>query len=419
MHMDKKKLAALTDPMRSQTEVRYLDRATPPHISTLIAATALGAMSMNIFLPTLPQMAAYFDADYAVMQRSVTLYLMINAVLQLGIGPISDRIGRRPVLLGSFILFCLATIGCILAPTAEIFLAFRMAQAVVVAGLVLGRAVVRDIVPGAQAAAMIGYVTMGMALVPMIGPVIGGILGETFGWQANFVLLLVTGILVLALTWADLGETGRPASGGLRAQIREYPELLMSRRFWGYCGATTLASGAFFAFLGGAPYVGSEIYGLSPSDVGFYFGAPALGYFCGNFVAARLSVRLGINRMIVIGTSISTLGLLIPVALILLGHDSAQTFFGSVTLVGLGNGMTMANGNSGMLSVRPHLAGSASGLGGAVMLAGGAGLADLAGATLAGSATAMPLVAIMLTSSALSVAAILYTIRRERFVTGG
>jgi DHA1 family bicyclomycin/chloramphenicol resistance-like MFS transporter len=417
--MDKRIVAALSEPMSSHPEVRYLDRATPPHISTLIAATALGAMSMNVFLPTLPQMAEYFQADYALMQRSVTLYLMVNAILQLGIGPISDRIGRRPVLLGSFVLFTLATLGCILAPTAEIFLAFRMAQAVVVAGLVLGRAVVRDMVPGPQAASMIGYVTMGMAIVPMIGPVIGGVLGETFGWQANFVLLMVSGLLVMALTWFDLGETARASTGRLRDQIREYPELLTSRRFWGYCGATTFASGAFFAYLGGAPYVGSEIYHLTPSQVGFYFGAPALGYFLGNFVAARLSVRLGINRMILYGTVISTAGLIIPLASILGGIDSAQVFFGSVTLVGLGNGMTMPNGNSGMLSVRPHLAGSASGLGGAVMLAGGAALADMAGNFLAGSATAMPLVLIMFGSSLLSLVAILYTIRRERFVTGG
>lgn len=414
--MDKRIIAALSKPMSSVPEVRYLDRSTPPHISTLIAATALGAMSMNIFLPTLPQMAEYFQADYALMQRSVTLYLLINAILQLGIGPISDRFGRRPVLLGSFILFSLATIGCIFAPTAEIFLAFRMGQAVVVAGLVLGRAVVRDIVPGPQAASMIGYVTMGMALVPMIGPVVGGVLGETFGWQANFVLLLVTGVTVLALTWYDLGETAGNAAGRFRDQLREYPELFTSRRFWGYCGATTFASGAFFAYLGGAPYVGSEIYHLTPSQVGFYFGAPALGYFCGNFVAARLSVRVGINRMILYGTSISSAALLIPVTLHFMGLNTAQTFFGSVTFVGLGNGMTMANGNSGMLSVRPHLAGSASGVGGAVMLMGGAGLADLAGNALAGSETAMPLVLIMLASSALSIAAILYTICRERFV---
>ncbi len=416
--MDKAKFAPLSNVMTAMPTVRYLDRTTAPHISTLIAATSLGAMSMNIFLPSLPQMAEYFDTEYAVMQRSVTLYLMVNAILQLGIGPISDQFGRRPVLLGSFLLFSLATVGCIFAPTAEIFLGFRMAQAVVVAGLVLGRAVVRDMVPAAEAASMIGYVTMGMALVPMIGPAIGGIVGETFGWQANFVLLLVTGVVVLALTWFDLGETAHSTTTRFRDQLREYPELLASRRFWGYCGATTFASGAFFAFLGGAPYVGSEIFGLSQSQVGYYFGAPALGYFAGNFVSARLSVRLGINTMILYGTAISTVGVSIPLFLHFAGLDSALLFFGFITFVGLGNGMTMPNGNSGMLSVRPHLAGSASGVGGAVMLAGGAALADLAGSWLTGSPTAMPLVIIMMVSSGLSLVAILYTIRRERFVTG-
>ncbi|WP_071672757.1 multidrug effflux MFS transporter [Nioella nitratireducens] len=404
--------------MTAKPPARYLDRSTPPHISTLIAATSLGAMSMNIFLPSLPQMAEHFEVDYALMQRSVTLYLMVNAILQLGIGPISDKFGRRPVLLGSFLLFSLATVGCLLAPTAEIFLGFRIAQAVVVAGLVLGRAVVRDMVPANQAAAMIGYVTMGMALVPMIGPAIGGVLGETFGWQANFVLLLVTGVVVLALTWFDLGETAPVSTGRFRDQVREYPELFTSRRFWGYCGATTFASGAFFAFLGGAPYVGSEIYGLTESQVGYYFGAPALGYFVGNFVSARLSTRLGINTMILYGTSISTAGVAIPFVFHFLGFDSALLFFGSITLVGLGNGMTMPNGNSGMLSVRPHLAGSASGVGGAVMLAGGAALADLAGSWLTGSPHALPLIVIMLSSSAMSLVAIVYTIRRERFVVG-
>ncbi|MCB1368575.1 MAG: MFS transporter, partial [Rhodobacteraceae bacterium] len=214
------------------------------------------------------------------------------------------------------------------------------------------------------------------------------------------------------------GETAQAATGRFRDQVREYPELFTSRRFWGYCGASTFASGAFFAYLGGAPYVGSEIYHLTPSQVGFYFGAPALGYFVGNFIAARMSVRLGINRMILYGSLISTGGVAIPLVLHFAGFDSAQLFFGSITLVGLGNGMTMPNGNSGMLSVRPHLAGSASGVGGAVMLAGGAGLADLAGTWLAGSETALPLIIIMLASSGLSVLAITYTMRRERFVTG-
>ena len=263
---------------------RYLDRATPPHISTLIVLTGLGAMSMNVFLPSLPGMAAYFSADYALMQLSISLYLAVNAVLQLFIGPVSDRYGRRPVLLASLALFCLATTGCILAPSAGIFLAFRMAQGVIVAGLVLGRAVVRDMVPQEQAASMIGYVTMGMAVVPMISPAVGGLLDQAFGWHSTFILLLVAGLVVLWLTWSDLGETAQNRATSLRDQFRQYPELFASHRFWGYCLSATFASGAFFAFIGGAPFVGVQVYGLDSVQVGLCVGAPALGYFSGNFL---------------------------------------------------------------------------------------------------------------------------------------
>ncbi len=404
--------------MSSLSDVRYFDRTTPPHISTLILATGLGALSMNMFLPSLPNMAEYYGADYRLLQLSVSLYLAVNAVLQLGIGPISDRFGRRPVLLASFTLFSLATIGCIFAPTAEIFLAFRMAQAVVVAGLVLGRAVVRDMVDTDQAASMIGYVTMGMAVVPMIGPALGGVLDQAFGWQSNFIVLFLVGLLVLWLTWSDLGETARPATQSFREQVREYPELLTSRRFWGYCAAAAFASGAFFAYLGGAPYVGSEIYNLSPAQVGLFFGSPALGYFLGNFISGKFSVRVGINKMILFGAMGSTFGLVPALILFLTGHDSAFVFFGTMTAVGLGNGMVLPNANAGMLSVRPHLAGSASGLGGSIMIAGGAALSAFAGSILGVGSTALPLIVIMIVVSALSLASILYTIRRERQIEG-
>jgi len=404
--------------MSSLPRGRYLDPATPPHISTLIVLTGLGALTMNVFLPALPDMAAYFGTEYWVMQLSVSLYLAMNAVLQLFIGPISDRFGRRPVLLGSLILFCIATLGAILAPTATIFLIFRMAQAVIVAGLVLGRAVVRDMVPQDQAASMIGYVTMGMAVVPMIGPAFGGALNQAFGWQSSFAMLLVAGLAVLWLTWSDLGETAQHTSASLREQLRQYPELFSSRRFWGYCLSATFAAGAFFAFLGGAPFVGTNVYGLNSVQVGFSVGAPAFGYFTGNFISGRYSVRMGVNRMITAGAIVSTLGMAIPFVLILAGFSSAFVFFGSVTLMGIGNGMVMPNATSGMLSVRPHLAGSASGIGGAITILGGAILSAYAGWVLGPESSAMPLVLIMLVSSAMALVAILYTMMRERQVTG-
>lgn len=392
----------------------FLDRRTPPHIATLILLAGLSALTMNIFLPSLPGMAAWFGVPYALMQLSVALYLALSAVLQILIGPISDRYGRRKVLLWSLVLFLIATVGTLLAPNATVFLVFRMAQAVIAAGMVLSRAVVRDMVPDAQAASMIGYVTMGMSIVPMIGPVIGGVLEEAIGWQANFGLLLILGLGTLWLTWADLGETATIRPVTLRQQVRQYPQLLRSQRFWGYALCAAFASGSFFAYLGGAPYVGTEVFNLSASGVGALFALTAIGYAAGNFVAGRFSVRVGMNRKVFIGALVTVTGLATLAVLTLAGVHSAYVFFGFTTFVGFGNGMTLPNANAGMLSIKPELAGTASGLGGAIMIGGGAGLAALAGVLLGPEATETPLVLLMLASAIGSLVSILWVLRRAR-----
>jgi DHA1 family bicyclomycin/chloramphenicol resistance-like MFS transporter len=395
-------------------EPRFLDRTTPPKIVTLILLAGLSALTMNIFLPSLPGMAAYFGVSYGLMQQSVALYLALSAALQIVIGPISDRYGRRNVLIVSLVLFLLATLGTLLAPNATVFLIFRMAQAVIASGMVLSRAVVRDMVADAQAASMIGYVTMGMSLVPMIGPVIGGVLDDLYGWHANFALLLVLGAAVLALVWADLGETATLRKVSFVDQVRTYPTLLASRRFWGYTLAAAFASGCFFAYLGGAPYVGDKVFGLSSTHVGILFALTAIGYAAGNFFAGRFSVRIGMNRMILIGTVVTSVGLILLTLLTLAGLSGPTMFFGLTVFMGLGNGICLPNANAGMLSVRPDLAGTASGLGGAILIGGGAALAAFAGVLLGPGATEMPLILLMLASSLASVIAILFVIRRAR-----
>ena len=392
----------------------FLDRTTPPKIVTLILMAGLSALTMNIFLPSLPGMAVYFGVPYGVMQQSVALYLALSAALQIIIGPISDRYGRRKVLLGSLILFLLATIGTLLAPTAAWFLVFRMAQAVIASGMVLSRAVVRDMVADARAASMIGYVTMGMSLVPMLGPVIGGVLDDLYGWKANFALLLILGVATLALVWADLGETATLRRVSLMDQVRSYPALFASRRFWGYTLAAAFASGCFFAFLGGAPYVGDKIFVLSSTHVGALFALTAIGYAAGNFLAGRYSVRTGMNRMILLGTLVTSFGLVLLALLTLASLSGPTTFFGLTLFMGLGNGICLPNANAGMLSVRPDLAGTASGLGGAILIGGGAALAAVAGMLLGPGSSEMPLILLMLASSIASVIAILFVMRRAR-----
>ncbi|MEO0357183.1 MAG: multidrug effflux MFS transporter [Pseudomonadota bacterium] len=392
---------------------RFLDARTPPALFTLVCLAAVGALAMNMFLPSLPNMAKAFGVEYAVIQLSVTLFLAMNAVVQLFIGPLSDRYGRRPIVLGSIAVFCLATTGTLVAQTAEWFLACRVVQATVVAGLVLSRAAVRDMYDESRAASVIGYVTMCMAIVPMVGPMLGGWLESQYGWVSNFWVMLIIGLFVLTLAIFDMGETNQNRSASMAAQFRSYPELFRSRRFWAYCLSAGSTVGAYFAYLGGAAFVGTSVFNLTPAILGLYFGAPAIGYAAGNGLSGLLSVRLGVNRMIVTGACLSCSGMILAFVLFQMPNPVPLSFFGPVILVGLGNGLTLPNATAGMMSVRPHLAGSASGIGGTIMTGGGAILAGITGSILVPGMGAEPLIAIMLVTSSLPFLCIWYITKRE------
>lgn len=389
---------------------RFLDNSTPPHIVTLVLMAGVGTLNLNIFLPSLPGMAVYFQADYALVQLTLSLYLAATAVLQLVIGPFSDRYGRRPVVLVCIVVFLIATLFCIVAPTIEALLVGRVVQALIVGGLVLSRAIVRDMVGPSQAASMIAYVTMGMTLVPMVAPMLGGALDQQYGWQANFIFTFLFGLVVLFVVWKDLGETNRAMSENFYAQFRAYPELVRSRRFWGYTLTATFASGAFFSFLGGGPYVAGVILGMTPAEVGYHFFFIAFGYLIGNFGSGRFATKMGINRMMVAGNVVVCCGMMLSIILFGLGIDHPMSFFGPIFFVGVGNGLTLPSANAGIVSVRPHLAGSASGLGGATMIGGGAVLSVLASALLSPTSGPYPLLAVMLGSAVAAVAAALYVV---------
>lgn len=408
--MDRKKEFSLNK------DSTFLDRRSAPHIATLVIMTAAGALNMNILLPSLPGISDDFGVNYSYVQLLISAYLGATAFMQLIIGPLSDRFGRRPVLLVSMLIFIAATIVCIFAPNFETLLVARLVQTVVVSGLALSRAIVRDMVGTDEAASLFGYITMGMALVPMVGPMIGGILDEIYGWQAAFVVSLVFGLFVLMLVWLDLGETNRNKSTSFGAQFRAYPELFRSRRFWGYALSAAFTSGSFFAFLGGAPYVAVEFLGLSPSELGAYFATTAVGYIVGNFISGRYSQRFGINSMLLSGNVITGLGMIGSISTISLGFTHPMAFFGYMVFVGLGNGISLPNANAGIVSVRPHLAGSAAGLGGALMIGGGAALSVLSGAMLSPVTGPYPLLYIMLLSSIAGVITALYVIHVARQV---
>ena len=385
-----------------------------PHLVTLVMAAAIGPLAMNVFLPSLPGMARHFDSDYAVMQLAVSLYLAATAILQLFIGPASDRFGRRPVMLVCFAIFLVGSLAAVYAPTVEALLACRLLQAFSSAGMVISRAAVRDTVGMAEAASQIGYITMGMSVVPMIGPMIGGFLDELYGWQSGFWLTLAFGMVAFAIVIADLGETNRNRSESLAAQFRAYPQLFGSPYFWGYALTATFTSGAFFAFIGGGPYVASDMLYLTPSQYGSYFGIISLGYMFGNYLSGRYAGRIGINRMMLTGSAVAASGMILAVALFGAGLYHPLSLFGPVFFTGMGNGLTLPSANAGIVSVKPHLAGSASGLGGAMQIGGGAALSVLAGGLLTPQTGPFPLLWVMLLSSAASAAATLYIIHIAR-----
>src|SRR5690606_16758794 len=224
--------------------------------------------------------------------------------------------------------FLVGTLAAVYAPTVEALLTCRLLQAFSSAGMVISRAVVRDTVGTAEAASQIGYITMGMSVVPMIGPMIGGFLDELYGWQAGFWLTLVFGVVALAIVIADLGETNRNRSVSLAAQFRAYPELLGSPRFWGYALTAAFTTGAFFAFIGGGPYVASEMLYLTPSQYGFYFGIISLGYMLGNFLSGRYAGRVGINRMMLWGNIVAASGMVLAIMLFSTGLHHPLSLFG-------------------------------------------------------------------------------------------
>jgi Bcr/CflA subfamily drug resistance transporter len=341
---------------------------------------------------------------------SIAGYLGITAVLQLIIGPLSDRFGRRPVLLAGLVIFILASLVCALATNIWIFLAFRILQGAIISGSALSRAVIRDMVSPQEAASLMGYVAMAMAIAPMLGPTFGGALDELFGWRANFFTFFALGIAIFALCWVDLGETNKSPSETFNKQFQAYPELYRSRRFWGYALCMAFSTGAFYSFLAGAPLVVDTLFDMSPAMLGFYMGTITAGFALGSYLSGRLARRYSLTTMMISGRIVACVGLMAGLMLFLAGLVHVASLFGATVFVGLGNGLTMPSSNAGALSVRPHLVGSASGLSGALTVAGGAVLTSITGAILTEENGVYALFGMMLFSSSVALIAALYVL---------
>jgi DHA1 family bicyclomycin/chloramphenicol resistance-like MFS transporter len=398
-----------TSPATAQPIVR------PSFIVLLVAVSAVSPLGINMYLPSMPGMARAFSVDFTTIQMTLSLYLAAMALGQLIIGPLSDRFGRRPVLLIGLTAFVAGSLICFLAQNVSFLIFGRVVQAMGgSAGITLSRAIVRDLFGRNQVASMIGYVTMGMAVAPMIAPTIGGVLDTYFGWRASFAFLIVFGGSALLFAVWQLYETNhnRGSADSARELLRRYGSLFRSRLFWGYTLATSLVSAVFFAFLAGAPYVTIELMGRSPAEYGFYFAIVPSGYILGNFITGRFAVRVGSNRMILAGTIVVMASVAAMAAVFATGTMHPSALFGPMFFIGAGNGLVLPSGIAGAVSVKPDLAGAAAGLAGSLQIGFGALVAPFVGATL--DTTVWPLITIMTVCSLFAAASLGLVAGRRR-----
>lgn len=387
----------------------FFSRATPPHFITLILLASLSPLAMNTFLPALPSIAKDLGSSPEVAGLAVGIFLATSAVLQIFGGFLADRYGRRPIALGAIVIFILSTLAVHFVQTMSQFLALRVVQGLSAVALLVSRAIVHDTEAPHNAASKIGYVTMGMAIIPMFSPALGGMVSAAYGWRSIFTLLAGFGVIVGLLCYFDQGETKHGGKVSLAHQFAAYGQLIRSYRFWGYALAAGLGSGAFFAYLGGAPIVGAREYGLDEHTLGFFFGAPAIGYFVGNFLSGINKGRLSLNTMIISGLTLTVASCVLSAGLSVMGLSSQYTFFGLMSFVGLGNGITLPSTTVGAMQVKPELSGSAGGLASAIIIGFGALLSALAGVILGNPAFGdRPLLILMAVTSVIGIGSALW-----------
>jgi MFS transporter, DHA1 family, multidrug resistance protein len=350
---------------------RPVSRPAVPPLSLLAAATAIGFASLHMMAPALPLLATVFGRGLAEVQLVLTLYFLGIAAGQLFYGPVSDRFGRRPVLLGGLLLFLGGTVLCGLAPSLPLLLAGRVAQALgACAGLVLGRAIIRDVYDREGSARGIALVMMAMSLAPAVSPAIGAYVTEWFGWRAMFVLLGGFGAIVVGWTALRLAETlHQPVPLNFGEISRSYGMLLRAPAFvcFGLCTAFTSAS--WFTFIATAPYLMSETLHQPPSAYGLMIILPMAAYIAGNAAAARFARWAGTGAMVVWGVSVSLIAGASMLAWCLWPGLSPWALFVPMALSSIGNGLSQPAAMGAGLSVYPRVAGTASGLIGFMQMA--------------------------------------------------
>jgi DHA1 family bicyclomycin/chloramphenicol resistance-like MFS transporter len=399
---------------------------TRPHATSipvtvlLTALVALGPISTDLYLPSLPGMARDLNATVPEVQLTLSLFLAGLALGQLVYGPLSDRFGRRPVLLAGVVLYFIASLACVVAPSMTVLVVARFIQALgACAGPVLCRAVVRDVHGREGSARVLSYMAAAMALAPALGPIIGGFLEVAFGWRANFVALAVYGFAGLVAAVAILPETNRApdieAANPLRV-LATYLGLMRQRVYLGYVLCAAFAYSTIFSFISGSPFVLVDMVGLAPDAYGFCFAAVVVGYIVGAVASGRLTRKLGIDRLIAVGGAVASSA---GVVLLIVGWSGVawHGVSGAIAIVlpqavvMAGAGLVMSNAFAGAIGPFPRQAGAASALSGFLQMSVAALAGFAVGHFFDGTARAM--------TAAIALAGLLIPLTYRLLVRGG
>lgn len=382
----------------------------------LVAMNGIAPVSLYILLPALPILAKTFQSDVSAVQLNVSLFMVGLAISQLVTGPLSDRYGRRPVLLAGLGLTVAATVICIFAQTLPQLIGARFLQALGGAtGMVMSRAIIRDLYPRDRVGGMISLVIGVMMIAQLISPLIGGLLETSFGWRSIFYAMAATSTFVTIIIALGLPETRRISDDVRPGFFRDARDLLSTRAYAGYALCQVLASSIIFTFAGGGPYIVINQMGRTTAEYGAWFATTGFAFLIGNLVSARVSQRFSLDRLIWFGLAIQIGGALLNVLWAVAGYDQTPIWlFGTQMLVMFANAFVMSHSAAGAISVRPLAAGTAAGLMGFVQMGFGS-LCSQFGAYLGGSfRSTLPLTVSIVALSVACAATMIFLIPRRR-----
>lgn len=331
-------------------------------LGLLAAITAAGPIAMNIYLPALPRVQAYFGTSVADVNLTVSLPLIAFAIGVFVYGPVSDRFGRRPVILGGQLVFALGNLLCLFAPSFGMLLAGRVVQALgTSAGLVVARAMLGDLYGREKMARMLAYLTMIIVIGPTVSPLIGGFVTEAFGWHALFGLLLATNFAILAVVWRFLPETRSDADRrqGASGLARMSLAVVRQPTFLGLALQSGMIFSVFLAFISIVPYVMVSL-GHSSTEYGLWYLAVAIGYFLGNWVVTRFATRAGLRRLIEMGMAIQLVSAVGGAGLVLAGFWQPAALFLPMGVLSFGQGLALPNITASAVALAPRTPGAAS-----------------------------------------------------------